>query len=104
MDPLIKLLGVCSVQLLELRLYVVNAGACTCFKAVTSLKLEDALPRDKSSLPESFGEGRYCEDYDFRCEASARTWSRPHAQDNLMYVLTLRIMACIVDFPLDHAS
>lgn len=65
------------------------AGANTCFKAVTSLKLEDALPRNKELLPEAFAGGRYCDDYDFRCEASARTWGRPHAQDNLMDIVPL---------------
>ena len=42
------------------------------------------MRRDKSALPEDFAAGRFCEDYEFRCEASARTWARPHAQDNLL--------------------
>ena len=41
---------------------------------------------DKAALPEEFAAGRFCEDYEFRCEASARTWARPHAQDNLLCV------------------
>lgn len=51
---------------------------------MTSLKLSEALQRSKELLPEEFAEGRFCQDYEFRCEASARTWGRPHAQDNLM--------------------
>ncbi len=44
------------------------------------------MRRDKSALPGDFAAGRFCEDYEFRCEASARTWARPHAQDNLLCV------------------
>lgn len=51
---------------------------------MTSLKLSEALQRSQGTLPEEFAEGRFCQDYEFRCQASARTWGRPHAQDNLM--------------------
>ncbi len=61
------------------------AGAKTCFKHVTSLTVAEALRKDKSLLPAEFQEGVFCENYDFRCGASARTWLRSHAQDNLMY-------------------
>ncbi len=65
-----------------------GAGTKTCFKVVTGLTAEEALRRDKASLPEEFAAGRFCEDYEFRCEASARTWTRPHAQDNLLCAAT----------------
>ena len=58
-------------------------GAATCFKAVTSLTLEDAMRKDISLLPEQFEGASWCSDYEFRCGAAARTWLRPHAQDNL---------------------
>ena len=61
-----------------------NNDATTSFQAVTSLRMEQALQRDKSSLPEVFREGVFCDDFQARLAASARTWQRPHAQDNLM--------------------
>ena len=60
------------------------AGAKTCFKHVTSLRFEEAMTKDRSVLPDTFAEGLFCEDFDFRCGASARTWQRSHAQDNLL--------------------
>jgi hypothetical protein len=60
------------------------AGADTCFKAVAGVTLGDAMARDRSKLPEEFAEAAFCDDYDFRCDATARTWLRPHAQDNLL--------------------
>ena len=63
---------------------VTSAGAQTCFKAVAGVTLGDAMARDKSKLPEEFAEAAFCDDYDFRCDATARTWLRPHAQDNLL--------------------
>lgn len=61
-----------------------HAGAQTCFKTLVGVTLEDAMSRDKSKLPADFAEAAFCEDYDFRCDATARTWLRPHAQDNLL--------------------
>ena len=63
------------------------AGTKTCFTSVTGITAGDALRRDKSLLPPEFADATFCEDYEFRCEASARTWSRPHAQDNLLCVI-----------------
>ena len=60
------------------------AGGKTCFKHVTSLSFEEAMAKDRSALPDTFAEGLFCEDFDFRCGASARTWQRSHAQDNLL--------------------
>ena len=60
------------------------AGGKTCFKEVASLKLGDALGMERSQLPDSWAAAAWCDNYDFRCGACARTWSRPHAQDNLM--------------------
>lgn len=59
-------------------------GAKTCFKAVTGLVLQEALAKDRSVLPDEFQSATWCSDYEFRCGASARTWMRPHAQDNLL--------------------
>lgn len=59
-------------------------GAKTCFKAVTGLVLEEALTKDKSRLPEDFQGATFCNEFEYRCGASARTWLRPHAQDNLL--------------------
>lgn len=50
----------------------------------TSTTLGEALRRDKDSLPSDFDEATFCENFDYRCQAAARTWQRPHAQDNLM--------------------
>ena len=60
------------------------AGGKTCFKEVKGVHLEEALARDMSLLPKSWSSGTFCEDFEFRCGACARTWARPHAQDNLM--------------------
>jgi len=43
-----------------------------------------AVTRDKDGLPEQFHEGVFCDNWMNRLEAAARTWQRPHAQDNLM--------------------
>ena len=71
------------------------AGGKTCFKEVASLKLGDALSMDRSVLPDGWAAAAWCDAYDFRCGACARTWSRPHAQDNLMCapVLAVRVPA-----------
>ena len=58
--------------------------AATSFMAVTSMSVEQALARDKSTLPEEFQEAVFCEDYSARLAAVARTWKREHAQNNLM--------------------
>ncbi|DBB17199.1 TPA: hypothetical protein ACH3X3_014262 [Trebouxia sp. C0006] len=65
------------------------AGAKTCFKHVTSLRFEEAMTKDRSTLPDTFAEGLFCKDFDFRCGASARTWQRSHAQDNLLDIVPL---------------
>lgn len=65
------------------------AGAKTCFKHVTSLSFQEAMSKDRTTLPDTFSEGLYCEDFDFRCGASARTWLRAHAQDNLLDIVPL---------------
>ena len=43
-----------------------------------------ALARDVAQLPQELAAGRFCDKWDVRCMAAARTWQRPHAQDNLM--------------------
>ena len=60
------------------------AGARTSFTHVFSLRLEEALQRSKAAYPAEFAEGTFCEDYETRCDACARTWMRPHAMDNLL--------------------
>lgn len=59
-------------------------GAKTCFKTAVGMTVEDALSKDKSMLPAEFQEATYCADFQMRCGASARTWQRPHAMDNLL--------------------
>lgn len=63
-----------------------TAGAKTCFLEVTSVRLGQALQRSLTDLPPGWAEkgAVWCDDYDFRVGACARTWLRPHAQDNLM--------------------
>lgn len=65
------------------------AGSKTCYLHVFSLTLGDALNRDKGVLPAEFSEGLFCEEYDTRCDACARTWMRPHAMDNLLDIVPL---------------
>jgi len=78
------------------------AGTKTCFKIVTGLTVGEAMRRDKSSLPPEFLEGTFCEDYEFRCEASARTWARPHAQDNLLDIVPLGSSRSKFNYNLDE--
>jgi len=78
------------------------AGTKTCFTVVTGLTAGEALSRDKSSLPAEFSEGTFCEDYEFRCEASARTWARPHAQDNLLDIVPLGSSRSKFNYNLDE--
>lgn len=69
--------------------------------------LDKALMKDKTILPEEFSEGLFCENYEYRCEASARTWTRPHAMDNLMYntFFELGIQLCFRDIvPLNQVK
>ena len=60
------------------------AGAKTCFKHVYSCSLEEALAKDRSALPPEFAAGVFCENFEARADACARTWMRPHALDNLL--------------------
>ena len=60
------------------------AGGKTCFKEVKSVHLGEALSRNKALFPEDWSSARFCEDFEFRAGACARTWMRTHAQDNLM--------------------
>lgn len=60
-------------------------GAKTSYIHVYGVMLEDAL-RKGGALPAEFDAGVFCDNYEIRCDAAARTWMRPHAVDNLMYV------------------
>lgn len=64
-------------------------GAPTCFKHVYGVSVGDAMKKSKAVLPSEFAEGLWCEHYQERLEATARTWLRPHAQDNLMDLVPL---------------
>ncbi len=59
-------------------------GARTSFKLVTGVKLSQATARSKEGLPQEFADAVFCDKWDYRVEAAARTWQRPHAMDNLM--------------------
>jgi hypothetical protein len=59
-------------------------GARTSFRLAYGLSLGDAASRDRARLPPELAAGVWCEDYELRLAAAARTWLRPHAQDNLM--------------------
>lgn len=61
-----------------------NPGARTSFKAATGVRFADAAARSKARLPEAFGAAAWCDGYEARLGAAARTWLRPHAQDNLL--------------------
>lgn len=60
------------------------AGAKTSFLHVFSLRLGEALERSKAAFPPEFAEGVFCDEYETRCDACARTWMRPHSLDNLL--------------------
>jgi phosphatidylinositol glycan class S len=77
-------------------------GAKTSFKAATGLTLADAAARDKSRLPEPFQEGMFCDEWSNRLQAAARTWQRPHAQDNLMDIVPLGKVRLSFNFNLDN--
>jgi phosphatidylinositol glycan class S len=60
------------------------AGAKTSFTHVFSLRLGEALQRSKAVYPPEFADAAFCENYEARCDACARTWMRPHPMDNLL--------------------
>lgn len=64
-------------------------GAPTCYKAVFGATLKDATSKDKSILPPDFANASYCENFETRSDACARTWLRPHALDNLLDIVPL---------------
>eukprot|EP00803_Ostreobium_quekettii_P011565 evm.model.scf_130EXC.8 EVM.evm.TU.scf_130EXC.8 scf_130EXC:112879-114990(+) len=76
-------------------------GAKTSFKFVTGITLEEALQQNKTVLPKEFNDGLYCQDFEVRCQATARTWARPHAQDNLMDIVPLGQLKGGFNFSLD---
>lgn len=77
-------------------------GAKTCFKAAVGMTVEEALAKDPARLPEDFRSATYCSDFQMRCGASARTWLRPHAQDNLMDLVPLGQTRTQFNFNLDE--
>ena len=60
------------------------SGARTSFRFVTGMTVKDAMSKNKALMPPEFADASFCNQFDYRCEAAARTWLRPHAQDNLM--------------------
>lgn len=69
-------------------LEAMSHGAKTSYIHVFGILLEDALKRAEK-LPDEFQTGAFCENYEARCDAAARTWMRPHAVDNLMDIVPL---------------
>eukprot|EP00210_Caulerpa_lentillifera_P001907 g1834.t1 len=78
------------------------AGAQTSFKMVTGTTLGTALQRDRAVLPDGFQNGLFCADYELRCHASARTWRRQHAQDNLMDIVPLDQLKSNFNYKLEY--
>ncbi|PSC72627.1 hypothetical protein C2E20_4052 [Micractinium conductrix] len=66
-----------------------KAGGKTSFLHVFSMRLGEALEKNKASFPEEFAIGSFCEEYETRCDSCARTWMRPHALDNLLDIVPL---------------
>jgi len=64
-------------------------GAKTSFEAVVGVRYGEAMKKDVSLLPEEFKGATHCEDFDFRTQCVARTWTRPHAQENLLDLVPL---------------
>jgi len=77
------------------------AGARTSYKAVYGLSYAEASQRSREVLPEAFAEGLFCDKWNVRLEAAARTWQRPHAQDNLMDIVPLGKVRSDFNFSLD---
>ena len=66
-----------------------NVGAPTSFKAVTGVTLGEARKMDASLLPEDFQDVSFCDEFEARAEAAARTWTRQHAREELMGIVPL---------------
>jgi len=77
------------------------AGARTSYKTVYGLSYGEAAQRSKEQLPEIFAEAHFCDKWGVRLEAAARTWQRPHAQDNLMDIVPLGKVRSDFNFSLD---
>ncbi|GFR48050.1 hypothetical protein Agub_g9884 [Astrephomene gubernaculifera] len=76
-------------------------GARTSYKMVTGVSFGEAFQRHIDALPEAFRDAHFCENFEFRCEAAARTWQRPHAQDNLMDIVPLGKVRSNFNFSLE---
>eukprot|EP00195_Chlamydomonas_chlamydogama_P007780 CAMPEP_0202890766 /NCGR_PEP_ID=MMETSP1392-20130828/1072_1 /ASSEMBLY_ACC=CAM_ASM_000868 /TAXON_ID=225041 /ORGANISM="Chlamydomonas chlamydogama, Strain SAG 11-48b" /LENGTH=212 /DNA_ID=CAMNT_0049574401 /DNA_START=192 /DNA_END=830 /DNA_ORIENTATION=- len=76
-------------------------GARTSFKSAVGVKFAEAMQRTRDALPAEFQSGVFCEGFLIRCEAAARTWLRPHAQDNLMDIVPLGKVRSQWNFSLD---
>ncbi|KAF8067372.1 Ferredoxin-1 [Scenedesmus sp. PABB004] len=78
------------------------AGAKTSFKLATGVSFGDASARDKARLPGEFADAVFCDEWAYRLNAAARTWQRPHAQDNLMDIVPLGKVRSAFNFSLDN--
>lgn len=76
-------------------------GARTSFRLAAGVTLGSALQRDRASFPVELQEARFCDKWEFRCQAAARTWARPHAMDNLMDLVPLGRTRGQFNFSLD---
>ena len=65
------------------------AGAKTSYTEVMATTAGAVTGRDRATLPAAWGDAKFCEDWDARLGAVARTWARPHAVDNLMDIVPL---------------
>ena len=65
------------------------AGAKTSYTEVLATTAGTAAARDRAALPAAWADARFCDDWDARLGAVARTWARPHAVDNLMDIVPL---------------
>lgn len=63
------------------------AGGATSFMHVWGTTFAEASSMSKAALPEEMQVGAWCEDFVFRLNCACRTWMRPDAQDNLLYVM-----------------
>lgn len=65
------------------------AGAKTSYTEVMATTAGAVSARDRSILPPAWADAKFCDDWDARLGAVARTWARPHAVDNLMDIVPL---------------
>lgn len=60
------------------------------------------MEKSRDILPDEFQAALFCENFDVRVRACARTWLRPHAQDNLMDIVPVGKLRSNFNFSLVH--